>query len=64
MPIDDLASVPETLAGRQSPVPQNTATVLRRQPRRCIRPNRAITHQPPPPRYAYAPARPRFARRR
>ena len=43
MPIDDLASVTETLAGRQSPVPQNTATALRRQPRQYIRPNRPIT---------------------
>ena len=62
MPIDDLASVIETLAGRQSPIPQNCCnTAVPTPPMYSSKPS----HNPPNhSRYAYAPACPQFARRR
>ena len=62
MPIDDLAGVIETLAGRQSAIPEICCSAaVPTPPMYSSKP----AHNPPTRRRcAYAPARPQFARRR
>ena len=62
MPIDDLASVPETLAGKQSAIPQNCCNTAASTP--PVYSSKPAHNPPNHSRYAYAPAHPQFARRR
>ncbi len=62
MPIDGLASVNETQVGRQSPIPQNCCNTAASTP--PIYSSKPAHNPPNHSRYAYALARPQFARRR
>ena len=62
MPINDLASVIETPVGRQSAIPEICCSAAASTPPMY---SSKPAHNPPNhSRYAYAPARPQFARRR